>query len=573
LFFPSLAEWQEELRAADAVVASGNAPSVAMRPLVLMADRLYLRRFWEYEQRAIAAVRNLVASAALPLPPSPHLAQWFAEIFAPEETLPRLAGFFALTRRLLLLSGGPGTGKTYTAARIAAILQAAQPDLRLRLAAPTGKAANRLRECLADAGAKLPPGLAEALAHIPAPTTLHRLLGARGDGSGFRYGPQRPLPADIVMVDEASMLPLSLFAALLDALAPQARLILIGDHQQLASVEAGSILADLCTAAGNATAISSALRRTYTAFLGSAAAAPLPSPAKAPLADALVILQISRRFPPHEPIGRLIQAVLGADSPAAAEEALALLRHFAADANSRIRWLAEPCPPPHEICEIIRRGYAPLKEARSPQAALDAIKRFRILCAVRHGKWGVEGLNALAESALIAADGRKSLRGPRRGFYEGQAVMVTENCYNLNLFNGDLGVVMSSSGKLYAYFEAAETAVHEPRRLPVGLLPSCETAFATTIHKAQGSEFENILIVLPPDDSPLLTKELLYTALTRIKPNPARPAESGEVVLWCTAEIFRQAALRRTERISGIASALAQDHNDSISKPAVAARR
>ena len=400
--------------------------------------------------------------------------------------------------------------------------------------------------------------------------TIHRLLGAGRSRGVFHYSRHHPLPADAVIIDEASMLPLSLFAALLAALKPTARLILIGDHRQLAAVEAGSVLADICDAAGNVTAVSASLRQTYAAMAGAEAAAQLPqSESVGRLADTLVILQASRRFPPSDPLGSLVEAVLAANAPPEDEEAAKHLRQLSTAAGSRIHWVQDNSEAPAKICQAIRQGYAPLLRARTPIEALEAMRRFRILCAVRHGHFGVSGMNSLAVRILSAAEeiekdgNRDSPRNarllPDRRFYKHQPLMVTTNCYGLNLLNGELGVVMpSAEGGLYAYFAPAGDVTDEPRAIPVNLLPACETAFATTVHKAQGSEFENLLIVLPFQNSPLLTKELLYTALTRIKPDPQRPEETGQIIIWCSEKVFRSAVLRRTARISGLVAALRQ---------------
>jgi len=527
---PMVAHDEPGVERADAAGA-GGARAGGATPLVLSGPRLYLRRYWRHELAVVACLQQrLGTERAVDLATARHwLDRLFPALDPPALDWQKLACGLALRSGVTLVTGGPGTGKTATAARLLALLFALDPapqSLRVALAAPTGKAAARLKQAL-DAGlAGLPPGLMdpvplhELATRIGPARTLHALLGARPDTRRLRHDASNPLPVDVVVVDEASMVHLEMMAALLQALPSRARLVLLGDKDQLASVEAGAVLGDLCRDAeqgryGPETA-AYALAVTGQAL-------PLHTlDGGAPLAQQTVMLRHSHRF--GGPIGELAQAVNRGDTARAA----ALLR---AAPDAALHWLEAPFS--EAVVRLALDGRAGAKggytgflqvmqqrpEGTDPLAfqdwvlrVLDAFDRFRLLCAVREGEWGAVGLNAAVERALVGA-GWLMRRG---GVYEGRPVMVTRNDPGLGVFNGDIGITLrpaTPGAPLRAYFRDGTGL----RSVAASRLPSVETAFAMTVHKSQGSEFEHTVLVLPKEPSRVLTRELVYTGVTRAR--------------------------------------------------------
>lgn len=554
--------WTEVLHASP-LVATGDAPGSA--PLVLHEGRLYLRRYWDYERRVAAQV---LQRGATPLPvDTVAVRQQLDLLFPPDaEAAPALdwqkaACGLALRGRFSIITGGPGTGKTYTAARLLALLFAmdASPErLRVMLAAPTGKAAARLKQSIDAAldalnvqvGDRLP--LDELASHIQPARTLHSLLGARPDTRRFRFDAAHPLEVDVLIVDEASMIHLEMMAALLEALPPTARVIFLGDKDQLASVEAGAVLGDLCRDAE-----AGRYQPETLAYLEAVTGQRVPDAFASdgpPLAQQTVMLRESRRF--GGPIGQLATAVNGGD----AASAVALLHD---DRDGALAWLDAPSPADVVVLALRGRagapggfgGYLAALHARPATgdaqahadwvlAVLTAFERFRLLCAVRQGEWGAEGLNAAIERAMVA-DGSLVKRG---AWYEGRPVMVTRNDAAVGVFNGDIGITLppaTPGAPLRAYFLDGNTA----RSVGVSRLASVETAFAMTVHKSQGSEFEHTVLVLPRDAGRVLTRELVYTGITR--------ARSAFTLVTPRAPAFGEALALRTRRASGLLGLLA----------------
>jgi exodeoxyribonuclease V alpha subunit len=432
-------------------------------------------------------------------------------------------------------------------ARLLALARAARPGLRVALAAPTGKAAQRLAESIAaqaeDRAAPLERGGQRASvseraggsdAGPPAPAidaqTLHRLLGATGDGRWAR-GPASPLAADLVVVDEASMVSLPLVDALLAALAPGARLVLLGDPDQLASVEAGAVFGDLCAAgAGDAGG-------DLAAFCDALGLAGVPHHDAAPaLASAVVTLTESRRFTAESGIGAVARAVRAGDAPASRDA-------FGRFADVR---LVGGDAPAEALAWALPRALA-VATADTPEAALAALDRFRLLAATRRGPSGVDGLNAALDALLEReTDGR--LRAGR--FARGRPVIVTANDYGAGLFNGDVGVAWTETGgdRVLCLPDPGRSGpAGGVRRVPFYRVPEHETAWALTVHKSQGSEADAVGLVLPPVGSPAagrLTRELLYTAVTRAR---------REAVVFGEAAVWDAGVRARTERASGLA--------------------
>ncbi len=558
----TLADWQSALQgeSSGAGLRDAHAPDQG-QPLVLGgptdAPLLYLRRYAGYEQRVS---QSLLQRAGEPLTvPEAAARKWLDRFFAPKPEEPtatdwqKVACAVALRARLSVITGGPGTGKTYTAARLLALLLALHQGgspLRVALAAPTGKAAARLKQSIDDALTRLPVpadaglDLNALIARMGPARTLHSLLGARPDTRQFRHHAANPLDVDVLIVDEASMVHLEMMDALLQALPTTARLVLLGDKDQLASVEAGAVLGDLCrdAAAGR---YSAATAQFVQAVTGQVLAAEFVVPDPAPvLAQQTVMLRQSRRF--QGAIGQLALAVNRGDALAARSWAGAVSgREGPIQDASRSETVpaggalvgavsdrdgsAPHAATPQSVCALALgasgqpsyadylrllqagpTGQGAEAHARWVRSVLLAFERFRILCAVRQGDWGTEGLNAAVQKALAAA----GLLQPQGDWFAGRPVMVTRNDAQLGVFNGDVGVVMPSlEGKLKVWFLDGDAL----RSVSVMRLPHVETALAMTVHKSQGSEFEHTVLVLPPGGAELLSRELVYTGITRAR--------------------------------------------------------
>ncbi len=463
-------------------------------PLVLEQNRLYLHRYWDYENRLALQVKAMVQFTHPVEKLDETLDRYFA---ASDETDDqREAAKMAAQQPFCIITGGPGTGKTFTVVKILALLQElSEQPLHIALAAPTGKAAMRLQESIGFSKAKLP--CPEAIKNrIPETvTTLHRLLGAMPPSPYFRHHAGKPLVYDLVVVDEASMVDLALMSKLFDALKPGARLILLGDKDQLASVESGAVLADL--------AMAEALKNN------------------------VVTLKKSHRF------GGAIKELAEAVNHQQDELAWQILF----DGQD----LAVQCLDADLIDYVAVQQVEYLKLIKAGagfEQIYQAFNRFQVLCSNRQGKHSVADINYRVEQKL-AEQNRIELSGL---WYPGRPVMVTQNNPALHLYNGDIGICMAdvSTGKLMVYFQRADGSVK--KYLPARV-PHCETVFAMTIHKSQGSEFEEVLIVLPEAINPVLTKELLYTAITRAKKTIKLVA--GEAVFTATVR-------QKIERVTGL---------------------
>lgn len=524
------------------------------QPLVLDGERLYLRRYWRDETLVARAVRAR-AEVARPVD-VPAVRAWLDTLFPAQADGPRpdwqkLACAIALRSEVAIITGGPGTGKTYTVARLLALLFATAPDAarqRVALAAPTGKAAARLKQSIDKALGELDERVGERLAlreltsRMGAARTLHSLLGARPDSRVFAHHRGNPLDVDVLIVDEASMVHLEMMASLLDALPAGATLILLGDKDQLASVEAGAVLGDLCHDAQDGNYDEDTL-----AYVAAASGEAIPreyAGAGGPLAQQTVMLRHSRRF--GGPIGQLALAVNAGD----AARAEAVLR----TGVDGVRWIEHAQQA--QLLQLAQDGYAPyLDLLRAGAPAADAhedwvrqvllrFEAFRILCAVRDGEWGVSGLNEAIGARLEAA---RLLR--RAGeWYVGRPVMVTRNDYATSVFNGDIGLTLPDPlrpGALRVYFLEGDKV----RSVLATRLRNVETAFAMTVHKSQGSEFRHTVLALPRERNAILTRELVYTGITR--------ASSLFTLVTPAGEVLFDAIGRRTHRTSGLRELIA----------------
>jgi len=533
---PEGKELQDVLTAIPAVGVPGE-----FRPLILAAgERLYLYRYWKYERDLVEVI---LKKTALPEPKheeallADDLRRLFPSPAGKSSAGQKIAALAALRKRFLVVSGGPGTGKTATVIRIMALLLSREGPLRMALAAPTGKAAMRLRETVLAMKSTL--ACEDVIkAQIPHDTTtIHRLLGATRDATRVRYNQGHPLPHEVVIIDEASMVALPLMAKLAVAVKPDSRLILMGDKNQLASVEAGAVLGDIC-GEGRAEIFSPTFSALCERLTGGKIAVAASGRDKYPLCDSLVFLKENYRFPADGGIGAAASAVNDGNG----REAVAI---FKDKAYPEIAW--HETPPPERLrksiaAEVIA-GYGPYLRAGTPEEALRLFDTFRFLCAMNEGPYGVAGLNGAIERILAAAD----LIDLQKRWYQGRPVMITVNDYNMELFNGDVGITfpdLTGDGKIRVFFPSPAGGI---RKVSPLRLPAHETVYAMTIHKSQGSEYDRIHMIFPDNDSEFVTRELIYTGITRAK---------EKVDIWGTEEALVKAIAKKTERSSGLRAAL-----------------
>ena len=515
-------------------------------PLILDGEgRLYLHRYFDYERRLARRLMQFADASVENVAPDPlraRLDTMFAGNAGRLANRPdwqKIAVALALLRRLAIVSGGPGTGKTTTVVNLLACLLEQWPECRIRLAAPTGKAAARMLDAVRARSATLPPELA---ARFPTePFTIHRLLGAVGSDR-FRHGAGNPLPIDVLVVDEASMLDLALATHLFEALPDAARVILLGDKDQLAAVEAGAVFSEICADP----TLTMPMRERLAALTGTPAErAVTASPiATTPLHDSVVWFSDSFRFAGDSGIGRLAAEINAGD----AERAIAWMR---AETDPSVTWLDDEARSP-QAATMARAvdGYGAYLStvksgARDVAATFAAFAHHRVLCAEREGLRGVAGMNDALGAHFREALDHPLDPGLRSPWYPGRPVMVLRNDYVLRLYNGDIGIVLPDDDlRLMVFFPERDAGF---RVIAPARLPAHDTAFATTVHKAQGSEFDELLLVLPARTSRVVTRELLYTAVTRAR---TRVAIAGG------AEALATGIAHRMQRHSGLVARL-----------------
>lgn len=516
---PDVSRWRTALSAASIVGAPGD-----YRPLILDdRDRLYLYRYWDLERRLANALLAR-ASQAMNLAAKARLETALNAEFPPgRDDDQRTAAYAMLSQSLCIVSGGPGTGKTTTVVRALSVMAQLLGDRRVRvgLTAPTGKAATRLQAEIARSGV-LSESTAGAI-RLEEARTVHRLLGVSSEGR-FRFGREVPLPLDLLIVDEASMVDLALMTQLFEAMPAAASVVLLGDADQLASVEAGAVLGDICRGAASAAAQPTA-----------------DTTPPAPLSQCLVYLTHSYRFEGESGIARLAASIRTGRS----EDAVALLSddRFA---DLQLFPIATTADIEELVSDRLLPFYQGLYRAIEEQAELDRLflefSSMRVLCAHRTGRGGAVELNRLVDQLLM----REQLVNPHTEWYAGRPVMVTRNDYGARLFNGELGLVLEGNlGEVAkVYFERGDGSY---RSVSPARLPSHETVHAMTVHKSQGSEFGRVILVLPERPSPVLSRELLYTAVSR--------ARTG-VEVWGSAQTFAGAIDTPVQRYSGLADLL-----------------
>lgn len=525
--------------------------------LTLDGDRLYLSRYHDYELNVAEA---LLARAAIEAEVDTNLlksalsSHFPANTSAPGKTAgpdwQKVAAAIAATRHLAIITGGPGTGKTTTVVKLlAAILEASFADSDapfIALAAPTGKAAARMTSALQQALAHIEVS-ALIRERLPSTaTTLHRLLGARAHQYGFRYHRDNLLPIDILVIDEVSMVDLALLSHTIDALPPTTRLILLGDPDQLPSVEAGNVLQDIAAIDSDRSATFSANQATRLENLTGQHLA--TGTTRNRLADCLVELRQNFRFGDSD--------LLGFAADRANRGSLReFLDVFPANADPGAAPAAEPGPKNGASCRHTRIGEAPdpaalrgvyasyaheLRAQADVERLIDTFEQVRVLGPKRDGPGGITSLNSLIEAQLRAAGAITD----EHDYYHGRPIMVTRNDYNLRLYNGDIGICHVESGQRLVAFRRSDGAIGH---YLASRLPPHETCFAMTIHKSQGSEFDHVSIVLPPVSDPqsaeIYTRELLYTGITRARHSLSLYAEPDALALCFSQQTVRSSGL------------------------------
>lgn len=536
-----------DLLASKVVTLAQDTPDLlTMTPLVLDSqNRLYLRYYYDQEQNLAKNLFGLAASSGLtqplqanPLVVSEQSLRLLDELF-PKASEQKEAVRQALQRRLSVISGGPGTGKTTTVARLLACLLVEQNHLRIQLAAPTGKAAARMMESLGQRANELPAAVRAALPQEA--STVHRLLGIHPQRATPRHHRDNPLPLDVLVVDEASMLDLALANQLLDAVSPHARLILLGDKDQLAAVEAGAVFSEISSQVAQVASTNSANNNN-------------------PLAACVSRLTQSHRFGLRSKLGQLATSIVQGD----VQTAFGLLL-MPAEAAETVLWQEDEEGLSHAAELRLQAAWQPyiaavLNFSNDPSPIFAALDNYRVLCARRSGLRGVEHINKQLEHALrprlsqTQLTQQSSQLGSQVSSYRsphflGRPVLITKNDPLTQRFNGDIGVILPPPAEL----DLGGLAVcfphgkNEFRWLPLARLPAHESAFALTIHKSQGSEFSAVSVILPASDSPLLTRELIYTAVTRAR---------RTVEIFGGVNLMGRCIERRTRRHNGLGARL-----------------
>lgn len=503
LIAPAAPAWCDLLRASNCVGGPGGRA-----PLTLEGPRLYLNRFWFYEDFIAVKIQQLLVQESLP--DRSRVSSEFDSIFAAQTGMDkdqRQAVLTAASKSFSVISGGPGSGKTSTVVRILSLLLTLNPNYRIALAAPTGKAAARMLDSIRARIGEL--GVDDAIKQALPVTasTIHRLLAYRRHG--FEYDASHPLPVDCIIVDEASMIDLKLMFHLLTALPPRVRLILLGDRDQLASVAAGNVLGDI-TGHGQ----------------------PMDAGADS-LCSSIALLRSNYRFGETTAIGELATLINRGQSAAALE----LLGQ-----NRRgLRWFMDSTDHIHaQALEWICAAYQPIFDSQSPGDALDCYESARVLSATNLGPLGIEALNQTISSTLLARNNQAETE-----LYHGLPIMITRNLHELGLYNGDTAILWQFGQGLRACFRDGSDGI---RDLAINRLPGFVPAWASTVHKSQGSEFDSVLLIMPADpDSEALSRELVYTAVTRAR---------SSFILQAPAGVMTSAIARLTRRHSGLAHKL-----------------
>ncbi len=519
----------------DLLVSDGSE----IKPLILSNNLLYFQRYYHYETMILERIKLFLEEEK---EVKDQNLEWlikncgfiqglFSSVKSDDINWQKAAAIISVLNQFTIITGGPGTGKTTTVAQILYILFSINSSLKVALAAPTGKAATRMAESLKNAASNQQFGskiVGENFNELE-PTTIHRLLGSRKNSIYFKHNKSKPVNYDVVIIDESSMLDVALFAKLLDAIGPQTKLILLGDKDQLASVEAGSLFGDLCIAQKQLNIFS---KETVT-FINSFNEDEAQHLSKYnigtsdhPLFGHIVQLQKSYRFSDDTGIGKFSRAITSDDSK--------VIKSFFKNEDPQV--IIDP-EYSDKIFKNFISGYDAFIKEKDISLALQKLNDLKLLCAIRDGEQGLYALNKKIENYLQ----QKRLINSTVGFYENRPVMMTENNYELGLFNGDVGLVRpNDNNELRIWFDQKG----ELKPVLPSSVSGVETVFAMTIHKSQGSEFEKILVILPEKkEIEIITRELLYTAVTRAK---------KQVIIQASEEVILNASAQSVKRGSGI---------------------
>ncbi len=528
---PEKNEWIKALKACHAVGKPGE-----YKPLILdKKNRLYSYRYWKYQDKLAKAIMAKIKAR-------PRKIDFFVFKKSLEKNFPpaknnidmqMVAAFVAVKTRFCVISGGPGTGKTTTVKKILSVMEEISGKrIRIGLCAPTGKAASKLNESIGDNIGKFNNLV------IKKASTIHRLLGSIKGSPYFRHNEKNPLPLDFLIIDEASMVDLPLMSKAAQALLPGASLILLGDKDQLASVEAGAVLGDMC-GEKNAEKFSENFRAGFAEITGMKIKSQKTEKKLPLIADHIVIIEKNYRFSPKSGIS----GITGLINSGKSESALNLIK---TKKFPDIKWADFVCAGKKSsgatmlynlMSQKIPEGFSSyISSLNSPYDAFNAFEKFRILCALRKGPFGAHAVNRMVEGILK----KRKLINPESTWYHGRPILITKNDYNLELFNGDVGIIFHKNGKAAACFRGDGGKI---RAISPVRLPSHETVWAMTVHKSQGSEFDKIMLILPDQDAPVLTRELIYTAITRAV---------NFVEISGYEDIFLKAVSRTTQRGSGL---------------------
>lgn len=524
------------------------------QPFVLYQERLYLQRYFRYETTFLRRIHQFLATEKEVLQDRLEMLEtnraFISNLFAAGPAFTADGGDPAdwqlsaavtgVLNNFTIITGGPGTGKTTTVAKILSILHYLDPTLKVALAAPTGKAAARMAESLRNTKLPVDERITAQFQSL-APSTIHRLLRSKKDSPYFVYNADNPLNYDVVIIDECSMIDVALFAKLLDAIGEGTRLILLGDKDQLASVEAGSLFGDLCQAQDTLNLFTAERLALINSFIPDERrklpATQIKEHEAHPLFQHLVELRRSHRFSGEKGIGKFSKAIIANDQPA-------IQSFLAPEADNQVVIDQQYSK---ELFRDFITGYSAFIVEKDIRAALQRLNDLRVLCAIREGEEGLYAINRNIEKILHD----KRLIRVNADFYENRPIILTRNYYEHGLFNGDTGIVRpDENGALMAWFEDSNG---ELKAVLPGYLTEAETVFAMTIHKSQGSEFKEVMVILPKGkEVPILTRELLYTGVTRAK---------EKVYVQASAEVLMKTAERFVERASGIAQRFKDDHS------------
>lgn len=522
-----LTNWESALSKSNLVSRDGE-----LAPLVFEDRRLYLHRFWKYEEELTAWLKD---RSSVTNTINAKDKEVLRSLLKPGEDLfevdwQQVAVCLSFLKDLVVISGGPGTGKTYTVLNIIAAQAKAHPDERFKiaLAAPTGKAARRLINSIEEGKENLPESFKDGIDLPEHALTVHKLLGADYRGSSFKFNKDNYLPYDLVVVDEASMLDMTMWVRLIRAVGPDTKLVVMGDKDQLASVEAGSILGDICAGENR-------YSKQITALIGELTGLSVPViEDSSAINDSIVFLTKSYRFGANSGIQKLAHAINKSDS----DEVLHILK----DPKFKDVGIIEPSRESlDQLIEIFAVNHYEDYKLVNQSNRMDEANRKKILCAIRKSDLGVEKLNIWSENRIK----RKNNLLAANEWYDGRPIMATRNDAVLRIKNGEIGLYNSNQERVV--FEGEGEIAVAPARLS-----GYEPAFAITIHKSQGSEFEDVAIVLPNKENPILSKEILYTAVTRARRN---------TLIIAREEILKKTVLRSVSRRSGVRHKLWQEYH------------